>query len=59
MICRGGENVSPKEIADVIVTHSSVYSVAVIGVPDERLQEEIMDLVVPKKWQHDNREGNS
>jgi acyl-CoA synthetase (AMP-forming)/AMP-acid ligase II len=48
MICRGGENIYPKEIEEVIATHPSVYEVAVIGVPDERLQEEIMALVVLK-----------
>ena len=48
MICRGAENVYPREIEEVIEAHPSIYEVAVIGVPDERLQEEIMALVVLK-----------
>jgi acyl-CoA synthetase (AMP-forming)/AMP-acid ligase II len=42
MICRGGENVYPREIEEVIAAHPRVMDVAVIGVPDDRLQEEIM-----------------
>ena len=49
MICRGGENVYPREIEEVISTHGGVLDVAVIGVPDERLDEEILAVVVPKK----------
>ncbi|MFC1823182.1 long-chain-fatty-acid--CoA ligase [Thermodesulfobacteriota bacterium] len=49
MICRGGENVFPREIEEVISAHPSVLEVSVIGVPDERLQEEIMALIVPKE----------
>jgi len=49
MICRGGENVYPREIEEVISNHPSVFEVAVIGVPDERLQEEIMAIIVQKK----------
>ncbi|MFC1824123.1 long-chain-fatty-acid--CoA ligase [Thermodesulfobacteriota bacterium] len=49
MICRGGENVYPREIEEVIATHPSIMEVAVIGVPDKRLQEEIMAVIAPKK----------
>ena len=45
MICRGGENVYPREIEEIIAAHSRVLEVAVIGVPDDRLQEEIMAVV--------------
>jgi acyl-CoA synthetase (AMP-forming)/AMP-acid ligase II len=48
MINRGGENVYPREIEEVIATHPSVLEVAVIGIPDERLGEEIMAVVAPK-----------
>ncbi len=34
MIIRGGENVYPREIEDVLFTHPSVANVAVVGVPD-------------------------
>ncbi|MFC1869474.1 long-chain-fatty-acid--CoA ligase [Thermodesulfobacteriota bacterium] len=49
MVCRGGENVYPREIEEVIGTNPSVREVAVIGVPDERLQEEVMAVVVLKR----------
>lgn len=49
MICRGGENVYPREIEEIISNHPSVLEVAVIGVPDERLQEEIMAVIVHKE----------
>jgi acyl-CoA synthetase (AMP-forming)/AMP-acid ligase II len=49
LIVRGGENVYPREIEEVIATHPNVLEVAVIGVPDERVQEEIMACIVLKK----------
>ncbi|MFH1539079.1 MAG: long-chain-fatty-acid--CoA ligase, partial [bacterium] len=47
MIIKGGENIYPKEIENVISTHPSVYDVAVIGVPDEMSGEEVKAFVVP------------
>lgn len=41
MIIRGGENIYPKEIEDFLYTHSSVEEVQVVGVPDERLGEQV------------------
>jgi len=49
MICRGGENVYPREIEEVISNHPRVKEVAVIGVPDDRLEEEIMAVVTLKE----------
>ena len=40
MIIRGGENISPEEIEDVIHSHPYVEECAVIGVPDETWGEE-------------------
>jgi long-chain acyl-CoA synthetase len=48
MILRGGFNVYPREIEDVLMTHPAVGQVAVVGVPDERLGEEIKAYVVRK-----------
>jgi len=42
MIIRGGENIYPREIEDLIFTHSNVAEVAVFGIPDEFYGEEIM-----------------
>jgi long-chain acyl-CoA synthetase len=48
IIIRGGFNVYPREIEDVLMTHPSVALAAVIGVPDERLGEEVKAFVVLK-----------
>jgi len=41
IIIRGGENISPKEIEDLIRTHAKVSDVYVYGVPSERFGEEV------------------
>lgn len=41
MIIRGGENIYPREIEDVIFTHPKVAEVAVFGIPDEYYGEEV------------------
>jgi fatty-acyl-CoA synthase len=46
MVIRGGENVFPVEIENVLFQHPAVASAQVIGVPDERLGEEVMAWVV-------------
>jgi long-chain acyl-CoA synthetase len=46
MILRGGFNVYPRELEEVLLTHPAIALVAVIGVPDDRLGEEVKALVV-------------
>ncbi len=46
MILRGGYNVYPRELEEVIITHPAVSLCAVIGVTDERLGEEVKAFVV-------------
>lgn len=46
MIIRGGYNVYPREIEEVLLTHPGVSLVAVIGVPHESHGEEIKAVVV-------------
>lgn len=46
MIVRGGMNVYPREIEEVLYEHPAVAEVAVVGRPDERLGEEIAAHVV-------------
>ena len=48
MIIRGGFNVYPREVEEVLVTHDDVSLAAVIGVPDEEYGEEVKAFVVPK-----------
>ncbi|MFE7837790.1 long-chain fatty acid--CoA ligase [Streptomyces sp. NPDC057474] len=46
MIVRGGFNVYPRELEEVIMTHPAVSMVAVIGVPHESHGEEIKAFVI-------------
>jgi len=48
MIIRGGMNVFPREVEEIMMKHPSISLVAVIGVPDERLGEEVKAFVVLK-----------
>jgi len=48
MIIRGGYNVYPREIEEVLFAHPAVAEAAVIGRPDERLGEEVVALLVLK-----------
>jgi len=48
MIIRGGYNVYPREIEEVLYEHSAVLEAAVIGIPDDSLGEEIGAAVVAK-----------
>ncbi|MBX3075049.1 AMP-binding protein [Candidatus Obscuribacterales bacterium] len=41
MICRGGENVYPREIEEVLHTHPDISQAQVFGVPDEFLGEDV------------------
>ena len=49
MILRGGYNVYPRELEEVIMTHPEVSLVAVLGVKDDRLGEEVKAYVVLNK----------
>ena len=49
MILRGGYNVYPRELEEVIMTHPAVSLCAVIGVADERLGEEVKAFIVLKQ----------
>ncbi|MER6383011.1 long-chain fatty acid--CoA ligase [Streptomyces sp. NPDC001250] len=46
LIIRGGYNVYPREIEEVLHEHPAVALAAVLGVPDERLGEEVAAAVV-------------
>ena len=48
MVLRNGYSVYPREIEDVLYTHEQVQSVAVLGVPDERVGEEVVAVVMPR-----------
>ncbi len=46
MVLRGGYNVYPREIEEMLIRHPAVAQVAVIPIPDERYGEEICAVVV-------------
>ncbi len=41
MVCRGGENIYPREIEEFLYTHPAIQDVAVVGVPDPKYIEEL------------------
>jgi long-chain acyl-CoA synthetase len=52
MIIRGGYNVYPREIEEVFYEHPAVLEVAVVGIPDEKMGEEVGAAVVLKDGQN-------
>ena len=47
MIISGGVNIYPQETEDVLITHPEVADVAVFGVPNEEMGEEVKAVVQP------------
>ena len=48
IIIRGGENISAKEVEDLLITHPAVADVAVIPAPDPVMGERVCAVVVPR-----------
>ena len=48
LIIRGGYNVYPREVEEVLYTHPAIAEAAVIGKPDQRLGEEVVAVVALK-----------
>ena len=46
VIVRGGENMSPGEIEDVLLEHAAIRDAAVVGIPDEQWGEGVAAAVV-------------
>jgi long-chain acyl-CoA synthetase len=46
LVIRGGYNVYPREIEEVLYAHPGILEAAVIGKPDDRLGEEVVAVVV-------------
>jgi long-chain acyl-CoA synthetase len=46
LVIRGGYNVYPREIEEVLFAHPGILEAAVIGKPDDRLGEEVVAIVV-------------
>jgi long-chain acyl-CoA synthetase len=58
MIVSGGENIYPAEVENVLMGHSAVADVAVIGIPSEKWGETVRALVVRKPGQGDLTEAD-
>jgi len=56
MIVRGGENISPTEIEDLLYTYPKVAQVSVVAIPDERLGEKTCACIIPKPGEHITQE---
>jgi acyl-CoA synthetase (AMP-forming)/AMP-acid ligase II len=51
MIIRGGENIYPREIEEVLFAHPAVAEVAVVGIPDQTWGEVVAAFVRPAPGQ--------
>jgi fatty-acyl-CoA synthase len=47
MIIRGGENIYPRELEELLFTHPKVSEAVVVGLPDDRYGEEIAAFIRP------------
>lgn len=59
MIIRGGFNVYPREVEEVVYQHESVIEVAIVGMPDKVLGEEVVAVIAlksGKELDHDQLE---
>jgi long-chain acyl-CoA synthetase len=49
LIIRGGMNIYPREIEEVVYTHPKVLEAAVVGIPDDMRGEEVKIYVSPRE----------
>lgn len=47
IIIRHGENISPKEIEDILARHPGIAEIAIVGLPDARTGERACAVIVP------------
>ena len=56
VIVRGGENMSPGEIEDVLLEHKAVQDAAVVGVPSEQWGEAVAAVIVLREGEKSSAE---
>ncbi len=56
MIVSGGFNIFPREVEDVLSTHTDVAMVAVVGVPDDKWGEAVTAIVVARAGTQPNEQ---
>jgi len=48
IIIRNGENISPKEVEDLLVNHPDIAEIAIVGLPDPKTGERACAVIVPR-----------
>jgi acyl-CoA synthetase (AMP-forming)/AMP-acid ligase II len=48
IIIRNGENISPKEVEDILIGHPQIAEIAIVGLPDARTGERACAVIVPR-----------
>jgi fatty-acyl-CoA synthase len=56
MIIRGGENIYPRELEELLFAHPKVGDVAVVGIPDEKWGEEVVAFIRPAPGERIDKE---
>jgi Acyl-CoA synthetases (AMP-forming)/AMP-acid ligases II len=56
MIIRGGENIYPREIEEVLYQHADVSDAAVFGIPDDKYGEQVCLWIKAKENRHIDEE---
>lgn len=51
LIIKGGENIAPREIDEVLLKHPAVLDAACVGIPDQNYGQEILACIVLKEGQ--------
>jgi acyl-CoA synthetase (AMP-forming)/AMP-acid ligase II len=49
LIIKGGENIAPREIDEVLLRHPAVLDAAAVGIPDRHYGQEIMACVIRRE----------
>ena len=49
LIIRAGENISPKEVEDILLGHPDIADIAIVAMPDERTGEAACAFVIPRE----------
>lgn len=47
IIIRSGENISPKEVEDILIAHPGIAEITIVGLPDGRTGERACAVIVP------------
>lgn len=48
IIIRNGENIAPKEVEDILITHPQIAEIAIVGLPDPRCGERACAVIVAR-----------